>query len=225
MQGMGSGQGFWYLLSQAEQDALSGLGMPREYPRGATLCLEGDPNTHVYVLLTGWVKILSVTKDGHEIVLALRGDGDIVGETAGETTGRRNATIQAIVAVHVLLVSYDKFDLFLEANPGPNRAYRRVMTRKFNDADAILRIRAVTTGAQRLAVLLLDLADQHGHGPDGARHLVMPLTQDELASLAGTSRATVTRAFSNWRQRGFVLTGPHHITILDQAGLRKVAGH
>src|SRR5580693_6053282 len=96
MQRMGSGQGFWTLLSRDEQDSLVGLGVLREYPRGRNLCLEGDPNTHVFILLSGWVKILSVTKDGHESVLALRGDGDIVGETAGETTGRRNATIQAI---------------------------------------------------------------------------------------------------------------------------------
>lgn len=218
------GMGFWNLLSRAEQDALSGLGMRKEYSARTTLCLEGDPATHVFILRVGWVKILSATKDGHEIVLALRGDGDIVGEMAGETTGRRNATIQAIHAVQALIVGYDKFGSFLEGNPGANRAYRRVVTRKFNDADAILRIRAVTAGGQRLAALLLDLADQHGHGADGARHLVMPLTQDELASLAGTSRATVTRAFSNWRKRGFILTGPHHITILDQAGLRKVAG-
>ena len=40
---------------------------------------EGDPATYLYVLGTGWVKILSVTSDGHERVLALRGQGDIVG--------------------------------------------------------------------------------------------------------------------------------------------------
>ncbi len=104
--------------------------MARDYPAGATLCLEGDPDTHVFVLLAGWVKVFSATKDGHEIVLALRGDGDIVGETAGETTGRRNATIQAIDAVRALIVRYDKFGLFLEANPGADRAYRRVVTQK-----------------------------------------------------------------------------------------------
>ncbi len=218
------GMGFWNLLSRAEQDALSGLGIRKEYSAKTTLCLEGDPATHVFILRAGWVKILSTSKDGHEIVLALRRAGDIVGETAGETTGRRNATIQAIDAVQALIVGYDKFGSFLENNPGASRAYRRVVTRKFNDADANLRIREVTNGAQRLAGLLLDLAEQHGHGPDGARHVVMPLTQDELASLAGTSRATLTRAFSNWRKRGWVLTGPHHITILDPAGLRKLAG-
>jgi CRP/FNR family transcriptional regulator, cyclic AMP receptor protein len=224
MQRMGSEQGFWPLLSQDEQDALSGLGVLRDYSPGATLCLEGDPATHVFILLVGWVKIFSVTKDGHEIVLALRGDGEIVGETAGETTGRRNATIQAVGAVRTLLVGYDKFGLFLEASPGANRAYRRVVTRKFNDADTMLRRRAVTTGGQRLAALLLDLAGRHGNAANGVINLALPLSQEELASLAGTSRSTVTRAFDNWRKRGLIRTRQHRITIIDQEGLRRAAG-
>jgi CRP/FNR family cyclic AMP-dependent transcriptional regulator len=224
MQGMGSGQGFWTLLSRDEQDTLSGLGMPRDYPPGATICLEGDPATHVYVLLAGWVKILSTTRDGHEIVLALRGDGDIVGETGGETTGRRNATIQAVGKVRALTVPYEKFSSFLDASQGADRAYRRVVTRKFNDADTLLRRRAVTTGAQRLAALLLDLAGRHGREVNGATYVVMPLSQEELASLAGTSRATITRAYGNWRKRGLIHTGQRRITILDLPGLQRIAG-
>jgi len=224
MQGMGSGQGFWTLLSRDEQDTLSGLGMPRDYPPGATICLEGDPATHVYVLLAGWVKILSTTRDGHEIVLALRGDGDIVGETGGETTGRRNDTIQAVGKVRALTVPYEKFSSFLDASQGADRAYRRVVTRKFNDADTLLRRRAVTTGAQRLAALLLDLAGRHGREVNGATYVVMPLSQEELASLAGTSRATITRAYGNWRKRGLIHTGQRRITILDLPGLQRIAG-
>jgi len=224
MQGMGSGQGFWTLLSRLEQDTLSGLGMPRDYSPGATICLEGDPATHVYVLLAGWVKILSTTRDGHEIVLALRGDGDIVGETGGETTGRRNATIQAVGKVRALTVPYEKFSSFLDTSQGADRAYRRVVTRKFNDADTLLRRRAVTTGAQRLAALLLDLAGRHGREVNGATYVVMPLSQEELASLAGTSRATITRAYGNWRKRGLIHTGQRRITILDVPGLQRIAG-
>jgi len=224
MQGMGSGQGFWTLLSRDERDALQHLGLPRDYPPGATLCLEDDPSTHVFILLAGWVKILSTTSDGHEMVLALRGDGDIAGEVAGETTGRRNATIQAVDTVRALIVRHDRFSAFLDANPGASHAFRRIVTQKWNDADSKLRRRAVTTGAQRLAALLLDLAEQHGREADGVIHLVMPLSQEELASLAGTSRATVTRAFGNWRKRRLIRTGHRRITILDPAGLRKVAG-
>jgi CRP/FNR family cyclic AMP-dependent transcriptional regulator len=224
MQGMGSEQGFWTLLSRDERDALLGMGLRREYPPSAIICLEGDPATHVFILLAGWVKILSTTNDGHEIVLALRGDGDIVGEVAGETTGRRNATIQAIDTVRALIVPHGKFSSFLDTNPGADRAYRRDVTQKWNDTDTMLRRRAVTTGAQRLAGLLLELAERHGREVDGVVYVVMPLSQEELASLAGTSRATVTRALSNWRKRGLVRTAPRRHTILDLNGLRKVAG-
>jgi len=223
MQGMGPGQGFWALLSQDERDALSALGLARDYPAGAMLCLEGDPATHVFILLAGWVKILSATRDGQEIVVALRGAGELVGEIGGET-GRRTATIQAIEAVHALIVRYDQFRSFLDTNLGAGHAYRSVVTRRWKDTDTILRSRTGTTGAQRLARLLLDLAERHGSEVNGAIYVVMPLSQAELASLAGTSRATVTRALSNWRKRALIRTGQRRITVVDLDGLRKVAG-
>jgi CRP-like cAMP-binding protein len=85
--------------------------------------------------------------------------------------------------------------------------------------------RFTTNGAQRLAGLLLDLADQHGVQQKDGMEIEMPLSQAELASLAGTSRATVTRALSNWRRRGLIRTGQRHITITNRDGLRRVADH
>jgi CRP/FNR family transcriptional regulator, cyclic AMP receptor protein len=220
---MGSGQGFWTLLSPNERNILSGLGRAREYPAGTTLCNEGDQATNVFILLAGLVKIQSATQDGHEILLALRGDGDIVGEVGAETT-TRNATIRAVTEVRALIVQYDKFSSFLDANLGAGHAYRRVVTHRWNDSDASLRIRAVTTGTQRAAALVLDLAGRYGRAVNGVIDLTLPLSQEELASLAGTSRATVTRAFDNWRQRDLIRTRQHRITIMDQEGLRRVAG-
>lgn len=217
-------QGFWTLLTQDEQGTLSALGLRRDYPPGAIICHEGDPAMHVFILLTGWVKILSTTADGHELVLALRGDGETIGEIAGETTGRRSATMQAIDAVRALMVRYDEFRHFLDTNVGAGHAYRRVVTQRWNDTDTILRGRTGTSGARRLARLLIDLADRRGQAVNGTIYLDLPLTQDELASLAGTSRATVTRALSSWRGRGFILTTPRHITIIDLEALRRVAG-
>jgi CRP-like cAMP-binding protein len=220
MQGMGPEQGFWTLLSQDEQDALTGLGRIRAFSPGATMCSEGEPTTHLFILVAGWVKILSVTSEGRELMLALRGQGDIVGDVAAVTTGHRNATIKAVGIVRALIVRYDTFGSFLDSHPGADRAYRTVMTRRWNDAATELRSRPLTTGAQRLATLLLDLTERYGTSANGA----MPLSQEELASLVGTSRATVTRAFVRWRKRGLIRTGPRRITIVDPKGLRQAAG-
>ena len=115
--------------------------------------------------------------------------------------------MQAIGTVRALIVTYDKFSSFLDSHAGAGHAYRRMVTRRWNDAESMLRTRSVTNGAQRLARLLLDLAARHGTQTDREVDVVMPLTQVELASMAGTSRATVTRALSNWRRRGIILTG------------------
>ena len=216
----GPAQGFWALLTDDERATLTGLGRTAVYPPGTVMCVEGDPATHVFVLVKGWVKIVGVTSDGHELTLALRGRGDTVGEVAGETTGYRTATVQAVGTVRALVVPYDRFSSFLDAHDGADRAYRRMVTRRWNDAESMLRTRSVTSGAQRLAGLLLELADQR----DGEVRMAMMLTQEELASLTGASRATVTRALSNWRQRGIIRTGQRDITITDPAALRKIAG-
>lgn len=221
---MGSGQGFWDLLTSDEQRVLWTLGRDKKYPPGAIICVEGEPATHVFILVHGWVKILSVTDNGHETVLALRGEGDIVGETAGATAGHRNAGMQAIDAVHALIVGYDRFNFFLDTHPGSSHAYRRMMTQRWSDADTILRRRMVTNGAQRLAGLLLDLARRHGNQADSDIEIALPLSQEELASLAGTSRATVARALTNWRRRGIIRTGQRRIALIDLPGLRKAAG-
>jgi CRP/FNR family cyclic AMP-dependent transcriptional regulator len=216
--------GFWDLLTRDEQRVLAALGQDAEYRPGMVLCIEGDASTHVFILLDGWVKVVAVTGDGHQNVLALLGSGDIAGETAGETTGHRNATMRATGTVHALIVDHDRFSSFLDSHPGAGRAYRRMMTRRWSEAGLMLRSRAATSGAQRLAGLLLDLAGRHGIRAGGAIEVALPLSQEELASLAGTSRATVTRALGSWRKRGFIRTGQRRITITDPRGLRHVAG-
>lgn len=219
----GETHGFWGLLSEAERGALSAIGLRRMYPPGATMCVEGDPATHVFIIVSGQVKIISTTDDGQRIMLALRGDGDVVGESAGATTGHRNATLQAIDTVHSLIVGYHKFNAFLNSNPAADYAYRQVLTRRWNDADSILKHRSVTTGMQRLAGLLLELAERHGIWKDGEIEVTISLSQEEWASLAGTSRATVTRALSNWRHRGIIRTGQRLITITDRRALQQIA--
>ena len=216
--------GFWDLLTRDERRALAALGRDAEYRPGAVLCAEGDAATDVFILVDGWVKVLCVTGDGRENVLALLGGGDIAGETAGETSGHRNATMRAIGTVHALIVDHGRLGSFLDSHPGAGRAYRRVMTQRWSEAGLMLRRRSASSGAQRLAGLLLDLGGRHGTRAGGAIEVALPLSQEELASLAGTSRATVTRALGNWRKRGFIRTGQRRVMITDPRGLRHIAG-
>jgi len=216
--------GFWKSVTPEERRLLSSLGLSRNYPHGAIICSEGEAATHLFIILHGWVKVLSVTDNGQTIVLALRGDGDIVGDTAGATAGRRTATIEAIGVVHALIVDYDRFSSFLDTHSSASQAYRRMMALRWSNTDEKWRQRAVTSGPQRFAGLLLDLASQYGSQADSVVEMALPLSQEELASLAGTSRATVARALGDWRRRGWLRTGQRRITLIDLAALRRAAG-
>jgi CRP/FNR family transcriptional regulator, cyclic AMP receptor protein len=216
--------GFWAALSDGERTALSARGRESVFARGTPLCMEGDPSTHLLVLLTGWAKVISSTVEGNEMFLALRGPGDVIGELAGDLSGYRTATVRALMKIEALLIGAERFNAFLEAHPGAVRAYRRVMAARQHELGENLRIRMDSSGAQRLARLLLDLAARCGRRTERGVALAVPLSQVDLASWVGVSRATVTRALQDWRKRGLVSTQPGLITIINPDELQRIGG-
>lgn len=214
---------YWNLLDEAEQAALRELGQPGEFQPGDVLCTEGEQTTHVFVLMTGLVKITSAAGGGRELVFGLRGCGDIAGELAAESDGFRTATVKAIDIVQALIVPHDRFSQFLDAHRGADRAYRTVLTRRWGEAADILRSRSVSSGPQRLAACLIDLAERDGTPDDSGIVITIPLSQEEIASLAGVSRATATRALRDWRRRGLIKTSKRRLTITNITLLHRIA--
>ena len=93
---------FWGLLGEADRKDLIAMARSRVFPPAGILCTQGEPTTHVFILQSGWVKILTDTSDGRRTLEALRRPGEIVGEIAGQVTGYRTATVQALGTVHAL---------------------------------------------------------------------------------------------------------------------------
>jgi CRP/FNR family transcriptional regulator, cyclic AMP receptor protein len=219
--------GFWKELDEAEQVTLRDAARPRTYTAGMHLCYEGDPSDHVIIIENGWAKVTSTTEDGHEVVHAIRGPGDIVGESAVIGHRPRSATITALDSLRALVLSATRFTAFLDEHPRVWRMVSGTLVRRNDDDVRRLRAKASADGGQRLAMLLLELADQYGSiGPAGAAGGVViqpPLSQSELASWVDSSRETVARALKIWRSRGLVGTARRKITVLDAAGLRAYA--
>jgi CRP/FNR family transcriptional regulator, cyclic AMP receptor protein len=221
--------GFWHHLSVGEQNRLTAAGRIGKYAPGTTICRQGEPATFLFVLIGGWVKVVTVSRDGDEAVLALRGDGDVVGEFAGELTGYRTATMYALDDVEAVLIQHTRFSAYLDSCPPAAAAYRRELVQRFSEIADSQHARATTSGAQRLARLLITLADRHGQplepgGPGSEVVIALPLTQEELADLALASRATATRALADWRKRKIIQTGHRRITILEPVALHRLAG-
>jgi len=75
----------------------------------------------------------------------------------------------------------------------------------------------------RVAKQLLTLAASYAGGADTSDPPVVPLGQDELASLVGASRETVSRALTSYRRMGILTTSHRRIVINDMKGLERMA--
>jgi CRP/FNR family cyclic AMP-dependent transcriptional regulator len=215
---------FWKELDETEQGTLRDAARPRTYLAGMHLCYEGDPSDHVIIIENGWAKVTSTTEDGHEVVHAIRGPGDIVGESAVLGHRPRSATITALDPLQARVLSATRFTAFLDEHPRVWRMVSGALVRRNDDDVRRLRAKASADGGQRLAMLLLDLADTYGSAaPGGGVAIQPPLSQSELASWVDSSRETVARALKIWRARRLVGTARRKITVLDPAGLRAYA--
>src|SRR5215471_4857269 len=83
-------------MPAATWDALVARGSPRSYRRNEVLVSEGSPATHVIVLLGGRVKVTRYEADGTMVLLAIRGQGEIIGEMSALDGGTASATVTAL---------------------------------------------------------------------------------------------------------------------------------
>ncbi|MEV0399527.1 Crp/Fnr family transcriptional regulator [Actinoallomurus sp. NPDC050550] len=216
--------GFWQALQESERAALRTAGRTREYAPGTLLCSQGADPDHVLIILDGWVKVTAGRADGQEVMLAIRGPSDTIGES-GWLNGRpRSANVKALGKVRALAIPAEQFAAFLNSHAHAAQVLARVMVGRMDDADRRMTSQVGTSGPKLLALLLLDLAERYGvPGPGGSVTLPLPLTQQELATMIGRARETVARALTVWRREGIVVTRRMRIVILHPEALHDIA--
>ncbi|GLZ16364.1 Crp/Fnr family transcriptional regulator [Actinomadura sp. NBRC 104425] len=218
---------FWNALDAAQRADLRAAARPRTYPARTPLCFQGEDSDHIIVIESGWAKVTSTTSDGRDVVLAVRGPGDLICESAVLGGRRRSATVTALSPVRALVVPAARFTAFLDGHPAVWRLVSGTLVRRQDDADRRLQAHVSARGARRLAGLLAQLAEMSARhsppGPDGRIAIAPPLSQEELGSWMDASRETVARALNNLRAQGLVRTGWRKIVVEDLPGLRAYA--
>ncbi len=216
--------GFWRTLSAAERADLAAAGRVEIFAAGGVVIPHYDNSGDVLVIHSGMVKAVVTTADGRQVVLALRGPDDIVGELANVAGGARSATVVAVTRVEALAVPGRVFTNFLKDHPEAAEALHRTVVSRLMEADRDRLAAASMTVGQRLARLLLKIADRYGvPGPDGSLRTEQ-LSQEELAACVGGATRTVAREIALWRRRSIISTERRSITVHNPAALERIAG-
>jgi CRP-like cAMP-binding protein/tetratricopeptide (TPR) repeat protein len=217
---------FWNALADPEREALAAAGVEEVFRAGSVLYREGDDSSQVMIIDSGWVKVSVREATGAgEKILAVRGQGDVVGERAALTTQVRSATVTALDEVSAMVVAADRFTEFLRSYPRAAEVLRRQVNER-QDEDRARLFPGERSGAERrLAWLLLDLAQRRGgyqHTADAV--FTLPMSQAELADWAGTTADAVGRFLRTWRERGIIVRGERsrRLTVVDLDGLAAI---
>jgi CRP/FNR family transcriptional regulator, cyclic AMP receptor protein len=212
--------GFLSSLAPADGRALQELGRTVRFHREATIFNEGDISGRVVLLIRGRVKVSSDLSEGREVVLAIRGPGDLLGELSAIDHRPHSATCTAMEPVEALVIPAETFLDYLVDHPHVALHLLRMLTSRLRDADR----KRIEFGAHdmlgRVAARLVELTEQYGT-EDGAGVVIdLPFSQQELAGWIGSSRESVVKALSQLRARGWIETGRRTITVHDLPALR-----
>lgn len=213
-------------LDPQDRAVLLEAGRPRRYRRGASIISQGDHCDTVHVLLSGRVRVTVDTADGREILLAVNGPGDLLGffEAINPHGGPATAFNVALEALECRVLTGQEFRDLLDACPRIPLCLLRWAVRRLQ-AGGRRRVDAASLDTpQRLARLLLELADGAARAGGAQVEVDMPLTQEQLASMIAASRDAVVRALTSLRSRQLIATTRGRITILDVDALRQYGG-
>lgn len=210
-------------LAELHDDELAELrdvATTRRHARGTALFHEGDDAGAVLVILEGRVKATRSSADGKEILLALSGPGEIVGELAAIDGAPRAATVTVVDDLEALVVPGSAFRAWMDRHPRMATVMWRIAAARLRSADGDRLDFAAHDVTGRVARRLVELApDTAGDGGE----ITVEMTQDELASWAAASREAVSRALLTLRELGWVQTRRGRIVIEDLDALRRYA--
>lgn len=207
-------------LSPAAQGNFAALGRVRHLAAGATLMWEGDTAPFVGTVRSGLFKLTASLDDGREQILGVAGPGDFVGQPLDRPVSH---SITALSPASLCMMSRQDFHEFASRHAALNQA---LITRLFGELDRArswMLLLGRKNAGERVASLLLDLADRHG-GAQGTP-IDLPLSRQQIAGLLGLTIETVSRRLHRMAADG-VITLPdlRHFTVEDAPSLKALAG-
>jgi CRP/FNR family transcriptional regulator, cyclic AMP receptor protein len=215
---------FLEALTPEEAADLRASGRERHYDAGVALFHEGDDAGSVIVLLAGRAKLTVPLSSDREVIIAVRGPGDLLGELAALVDAPRSATVATIEPVDALIVSGSAFAAFLDRNARVGLVILRLVAERLLYADLQQAQFATHDVVGRVAHRLVELTDRFGVETGDGIVLDVPLSQEELAGWTGASREAVNKALQVLRSLHMIQTGRRRLTVLDADGLRRLAG-
>jgi CRP/FNR family cyclic AMP-dependent transcriptional regulator len=210
-------------LSDEQISRLSERLYSRVYPGGTNIIIADQPGEVVYMILNGTVKIHIEQSDGTDVILAILGPGDIVGEISLIDSAGRSASVITLEDSQLLWMGGETFQEFLRTIPAFAQNLVRILAGRVRLANELIQALASLDVNGRVARQLLAFAERYGQPQaDGSVLIPIRLTQGDIADLVGASRKRVNQAMGLFKQQSYVSVDEKgRITVHERQALAR----
>jgi CRP/FNR family transcriptional regulator, cyclic AMP receptor protein len=218
----------------AKVDVLEGL-TPEEVERlalltasvhlgaGETFTLAEDRRT-LLLLVSGQVRVHELNAAGPGLTISMVEDRTVVAQTGFATRRSRALRVEALEPSVVRVLEWEAFEDLVHRNPEVGVKTIRLLSERLAVYEGRLADLIRKEVVARLASLILSLSEHEGVVmSDGSRRIPTRYTHNQLASMVGSNREAVTRAFRKLREAGAVEIKDRHIYVTDVDALNRVA--
>lgn len=211
------------VLEPAEIDAVLAQAAVRRIARNEVILRRGDPSTGANIVVSGRVRIGTISEDGREVTLGVLGPGDVIGEMSVLDGEDASADVTALEDCVLLFIERARFLRLLRGSADLCLRLMAVLCRRIRRVNATVEDMALLDLDARLARLLLRLANDYGAPAPRGTRIEVRLSQKDFGTLVGSSREKVNKQLREWEAEGVLGKEQGRMVILRAETLAGVA--
>jgi CRP-like cAMP-binding protein len=178
----------------------------------------GNQGRTLFFIRSGFVKIGTITEDGHELIYDVRKAGDVVGELSASRQPRRDRAV-ALEQTDVIAVPFDEVLEIVQKDRDLLQQLVELFSDSLSDAYDHLDSIAFNDTIHRLVRLLIKLGTELGRQSENGLEIATYLTQEEIAQMVAVRRERLSTAMNFLRTRRMVDYSRNGYIVVDLAAL------
>lgn len=210
---------FFAEASATEQQSIRELCTPRSVRRKEVVVRQGSIDREMFIVESGRLRISAVSEDGKEVGFGVLEAGDTFGELAMLDAEPRSASVTAIEACALLVLSPAQFEQLVFRHPRLALKLLVILAQRLRHTTRIYQDSVFMDVPARLARFLLEFS--HPAKEAGSAPVVdVTLSQYELGTLINASRESVNKQLREWESQGLIESAGGKIRLTDVRQLR-----
>ena len=210
-------------LQEADKNELHSLGKIRTFDKNDFIFKENGNDFNVYVLKSGRVKIFVSSAEGRDVVLWFAVAGEIFGLAESFQEKPRMIYARAAESCEVLCIAHTQFKEWLATHPEGAFSLMKIMALRMRELGQRFLSLASGNIQSEIAQLLVRLGASHGRFAGQHIHMGIPLTEQDIADMVGTTRQGVSTCLAQMKRQGIVHFERHFLIIKQPEGLQQIA--